>query len=298
MRAIVEAPRIYPAVVERIPFAVNTRSGTLVGWIMGEGPRVLAIHGGPGLNYDYLDDAVTELADHYQVATFQQRGMAPSTEDGEFTIAEAVDDIAAVMNGLGWESAYLVGHSWGGHLVLHAALAIPEMVAGVLSVDPLGAVGDGGAAAFGAELRARVPERSRDRLRVLSEKDEAGVSTPEEDLESFSLLWPSYFADPAAAPPMPPIRFSQPSNRGLWDDLAIRLPELESSLPSITVPVGVLVGELSPMPLTAGTDSAARIPGAWSHVEPGAGHFVWHESPGCLVAAMDRLVAGSHEGDG
>jgi len=45
------------------------------------------------------------------------------------------------------------------------------------------------------------------------------------------------------------------------------------------------------MPPTAGTDSASRVPGAWSHVEPGAGHFVWHEAPGCLVAAMDRLVA-------
>ena len=52
----------------------------------------------------------------------------------------------------------------------------------------------------------------------------------------------------------------------------------------------MIVGELSPMPPSAGTDSADRIPGAWSHVEPGAGHFVWHEAPGCLLAAMDRLV--------
>ena len=71
----------------------------------------------------------------------------------------------------------------------------------------------------------------------------------------------------------------------------VRLPELESSLPAIRVPVGVLVGELSPMPPSAGIDSAECIPGAWSRIESGAGRFVWHESPGCLVAAMDRLVA-------
>lgn len=58
-----------------------------------------------------------------------------------------------------------------------------------------------------------------------------------------------------------------------------------------------MVGELSPMPPTAGADSAARIPGAWSHVEPGAGHFVWHESPGCLRAAMDRLIPGRSEAE-
>ena len=225
---------------------------------------MLAIHGGPGMNYDYLDDAVAELAARYQVATFQQRGLAPSTEQGEFTVAEAVADIAAVLDGLGWDTAYLMGHSWGGHLVFHAAAGIPERLAGVLSVDPLGAVGDGGAEAFGAEMLARVPEADRERARELDEKDTAGESTPEDDLEAFSLFWPSYFADPAAAPAMPPVEFSQPANQGLCADLQARLPELESSLPSITVPFGVIVGELSPMPPSAGIESAGRIPGAWS----------------------------------
>jgi pimeloyl-ACP methyl ester carboxylesterase len=253
---------------------------------------VLAIHGGPGMNFDYLDEAVTELAARYRVATFQQRGLAPSTEQGEFTVAEAVADIVAVLDGLEWDTAYLMGHSWGGHLVFHAAAAIPERLAGVLSVDPLGAVGDGGVAAFGAEMLARVPEASRERAHALDEKDTAGEATPEEAHEAFSLFWPSYFADPPAAPPMPHVEFCQPANQGLWADLMARLPELESSLPSITLPVGVIVGELSPMPPSAGADSADRIPGAWTQFEPGAGHFVWHEAPGCLLGAMDRLAAG------
>ena len=279
--------------MERIPFTVSTESGELSGWVSGEGPRVLVIHGGPGMNHDYLDDAVAELATRYQVATFQQRGLAPSTEHGEFTVAEAVGDIAAVLDGLGWDTAYLMGHSWGGHLVFHAAVALPGRLAGVLSVDPLGAVGDGGGEAFGAEMLARVPESDRDRAHALDEKDTAGEATPDEQLEAFSLFWASYFADPATAPPMPRMEFSQPAGQGLWTDLVTRLPELESSLPSITVPFGVLVGELSPMPPSAGTESAERIPGAWFHVEPGAGHFVWYEAPGCLLAAMDRLVDGA-----
>jgi pimeloyl-ACP methyl ester carboxylesterase len=276
--------------MERTEFTVDTANGGLSGWVSGDGPRVLAVHGGPGMSYNYLDDAVAELATKYQVATFQQRGLAPSTEDGAFTVPEAVADLVAVLDGLGWDTAYLMGHSWGGHLVFHAGVAIPERLDGVLAVDPLGAVGDGGMAAFGAEMAARVAEESRERARELDEKDMAGEATPEESREALSLFWPSYFAEPAAAPPMPPVEFSQPANLGLFGDLFARLPELESSLPSITVPFGVLVGELSPMPPTAGADSAARIPGAWSYVVPGAGHFIWHESPGSLVAAMDRLA--------
>src|SRR4051812_7197103 len=149
--------------MERTRFTAATRSGELSGWVAGAGPRVVAIHGGPGMSFDYLDDAVTELADRYRVATYQQRGLAPSTPHGEFTIVEALADITAILDGLEWDSAYLMGHSWGGHLVLHAATAIPERLSGVLAVDPLGAVGDGGMAAFGAEMAARVPERSRAR---------------------------------------------------------------------------------------------------------------------------------------
>lgn len=277
--------------MERTPFTVTTETGPLSGWVAGAGPRVLAVHGGPGMDYSYLDDAVTEMAQRYEVATFQQRGLAPSTETGEFTVAEAVADLAAVLDGLGWDTAYLMGHSWGGHLVFHAALGIPERLDGVLAVDPLGAVGDGGMAQFAAEMTARVRDEDRARATELDEKSDAGEATPEEHREAFALFWPSYFADPAGAPPMPDLEFSEPASQGLWGDLSSRLPDLEAALPAIAVPFGVLVGELSPMPTTAGSDSAARIPGAWTSVAPGAGHFPWHEAPGCLVAAMDRLVA-------
>jgi pimeloyl-ACP methyl ester carboxylesterase len=277
--------------MERTSFTAVTQSGELSGWVAGEGPRVLALHGGPGMNFDYLDDAVTELAAGYQVATFQQRGLAPSTEHGAFTLAEAVQDVAAVLDELGWSKAYLMGHSWGGHLAFHVAATIPGRLAGALSVDPLGAVGDGGSEAFEAELLARLPEASRERARLLEERATAGEATVEEELEAFALAWPSYFADPPEAPPLPHVEFSRPAFQGLLTDLQARLPELEASLASIAVPFGVLVGELSPMPPSAGTRTAERIPGAWSRVEPGAGHFVWHEAPGCLLAAMDRLVA-------
>jgi pimeloyl-ACP methyl ester carboxylesterase len=46
-----------------------------------------------------------------------------------------VADIVAVMDGLGWDTAYLMGHSWGGHLVFHAAVGIPGRLAGGRDVE-------------------------------------------------------------------------------------------------------------------------------------------------------------------
>ena len=85
--------------------------------------------------------------------------------------------IVAVLDGSGWDRAYLMGHSWGGYLVFHAAVSIPERLSEMLSVDPLGAVGDGQVEAFGAEMLARVPECLRERARTLDEKDTAGEAT-------------------------------------------------------------------------------------------------------------------------
>ena len=44
----------------------------------------------------------------------------------------------------------------GGHLALHVAVACPGRVAGLLLIDPLGAVGDGGAADVGRALGQRL----------------------------------------------------------------------------------------------------------------------------------------------
>ncbi len=284
--------------MERAPFHAPTASGDLVGWMAGDGPSVLALHGGPGLSFTYLDPAVEEVAAEFRVATFQQRGLAPSTVFGPFTIDQAVADVAAVLDHLGWDRAYLLGHSWGGHLAFHVAHDLGPRLLGVLAVDPLGGVGDGAAEAFSAELLARTPPVRRARAQELDEKDTAGEATEDEALEAFELVWPAYFANPAVAPPMPPMATNRVASRGLWTDLSARLPELESSLPDIAVPVGVLVGAESPMPpRNAGIATARRIPSAWWAAIPGAGHFTWVEAPGCVLDAMRRLASGSETSD-
>jgi pimeloyl-ACP methyl ester carboxylesterase len=270
------------------------RGGELVGWSRGAGAPVLLLHGGPGLSGDYLDQLPPELGDGFEVVGFQQRGVPPSTESGPIDIATQVADVGAVLDALGWERAWLVGHSWGGHLAVHVAAALPDRLEGVLSIDPLGMVGDGGEAAFEAELFARTPEDVRARAKELDERAMRGDGTADDILESMSLIWPAYFAEWDAAPPPPPPAFRANSTcyAETFDSLHEHLPRLEAALPSIRVPVGFVAGARSPMPVTASTDSAERIPGAWVEIVPGAGHFPWVESPGSVRAALLRLVAG------
>jgi pimeloyl-ACP methyl ester carboxylesterase len=265
------------------------RAGPLAGWVAGEGPPVLLLHGGPGLSYDYLDWLADEIGPGHRLAAFQQRGLAPSTEDGPFDVPTCVADVVAVLDALTWDRAFVVGHSWGGHLLAHVAVAAPERLLGALSVDMLGAVGDGGEAAFEAELMERTPETDRRRAAELDERALRGEGTPEDIAESARLLWPAYFASPAEAPPFMDLRFSVPAYAGVYASARASMPALAAALGEVRVPYGLVAGERSPMPVSASVDTAALISGAWVDVVDGAGHFVWHERPGCVRSALLRL---------
>jgi pimeloyl-ACP methyl ester carboxylesterase len=272
-------------------FTTNDGEALIAGRRAGEGPPVLLLHGGPGLSFEYLRDLAEELAEENDVAWYQQRGQAPSAVAGPHTVATDVDDAGRVLDALGWETAYVVGHSWGGHLALHVAEAMPDRLRGVLCVDPLGAIGDGRWPEFDEEMLRRTPESLRARAQELDELAMKGAADDAMALEAMRLVWPAYFADPEAAPPMPELTMASERTGEMVPSINAELPKLEASLPEIRVPVGFVHGSRSPMPLEASTDAAERIPGAWVDVVEGAGHFVWVEAPGAVRASLRRLTA-------
>ena len=282
----------YGVCVTRSGFSAAVEGGALEGWTAGDGPQVLLLHGGPGLSYEYLDGLAGELGAGFLVAAFQQRGLAPSTLDGPFDLDTAVADVLAVLDGLQWDRAWVVGHSWGGHLLLHLLTSEASQLHGGLAVDPLGGVGDGGSDAFNAEMVARTPENDRRRAQELDERAVRGEGTPEEALESLRLFWPAYFASRERVMPFPAVRFSVGAYAGLMDAAQDAIPRLERALTRVDTPFGCIAGARSPLPHDlAAAPTARSIPGAWLDVIEDAGHFPWFEHPGCVRAALKRLVA-------
>lgn len=275
---------------ERQGFTVAVVGGLLGGWVEGEGAPVLLLHGGPGLSYEYLDGLGAELGMGFRVAAYQQRGLDPSTLEGPFTVAQAIKDTVAVLDALEWSRALIVGHSWGGQLALRLVAAHPERLLGALAIDPLGIVGDGGMAAFEAEMMARTPRPDRDRAHELDDRAMAGEGTPEEGLESLRMVWPAYFADPESTPPMPPVRMSVDAYSGIIAEVTTGTEEVAAALATGQVPYGVIAGAGSPMPWGQAARASAELsPRAFLKIVAAAGHFPWLESPGCVRAALQRL---------
>jgi pimeloyl-ACP methyl ester carboxylesterase len=288
---------VWASMVGHDTFTVDSVNGALVGWCGGAaGPRVLLLHGGPGLSFAYLDELAAELESNFEVASFQQRGLEPSTLEGPFTMAQAIEDVVCVLDGLQWDRAFAVGHSWGGHLALRVAAAHPERLLGVLAVEPIGVVGDGGVAAFEAEIIARTPRAARERARELDDRAMAGEATPEESLESMRLVWPAYFADPENAPPMPDEKVSIEAYSGLIGQITTDTDRVAAELAKGDVPLGIVAGAGSPIPWGQAARASVELsPRAFLDVVPNAGHFIWHEAPGRVRAALGRLSESRRE---
>ena len=77
------------------------------------------------------------LAPHVRVAAYDRARPADrTTPPGCSVIDRQVDDLASVITGLAAGPCLLAGHSWGGILVQLLAFRRPDLVAGLVLVDP------------------------------------------------------------------------------------------------------------------------------------------------------------------
>jgi pimeloyl-ACP methyl ester carboxylesterase len=106
----------------------TTKSGTRIHWQEeGAGPPLLLIMG-----FRYSSrlwyPALPELARHYRVIRFDNRGTGGSGAALGFGVGDMAEDAAAVMDAAGVASAHVYGVSMGGGIAMELALRHPARV--------------------------------------------------------------------------------------------------------------------------------------------------------------------------
>jgi pimeloyl-ACP methyl ester carboxylesterase len=272
------------------PFEVPVGDGVLAGHRGGAGVPALVLHGGPAVP-DYTRGLAGELTGFFSTIRYTQRGVAPSTVDAPYTIESHSSDALAVLDRLGIERAWAVGHSWGGHLALHLAVSSPERLLGVIAVDPLGAYGEVFEEA-GENLRRGLTPEGRDRVDEVEELRRRGDATEEDLQDRFALLWPQYFADPAGVRHVPP-RIGRDASRDTNASIAEHFGRgtLVGGLPGVRLPALFVHGALDPIPLWSVERTAALVPGARVETISDCGHFPWWERPGEIRRLVGAFLA-------
>ncbi len=91
-------------------------------YTVGAGEPVVMIHG-MGVGADGWAPQVHALGERYECLCFDNRGFGESQPRGvSLSVEQMADDVTALMDARGWQSAHLVGHSLGGLIALQFAL--------------------------------------------------------------------------------------------------------------------------------------------------------------------------------
>lgn len=107
------------AVLKNVEIAYN---------IHGNGKPVILI-GGFNMVKESWDSQIKGLSDHFQVITYDNRGVGESTVPVEdFTIADMASDVTGLMDTLEIDSAYIFGVSLGGLIAQILSLDYPNRV--------------------------------------------------------------------------------------------------------------------------------------------------------------------------
>ena len=277
--------------MEERTFELKAGDGVLLaGHVGGKGAPALLLHGGPGLT-DYTEGCAAELGVLFTSIRYTQRGIAPSGVQGPYTVETHMADALAVLDAYGFEKAWAIGHSWGGHLALHLAVAHPERLLGVICIDTLGA-SDDVFPDFKAALTRSLTTEQLARVEEIDEREEAGEATEAELVESHAILWPAYFFDPAKAP-RPPTGCGVECAFETFTSVAahFEVGTLENGLPKVRLPALFVHGIQDPLPLRGALETAKLIRGARVARIPQCGHFPWIEQPGLTSRALRGLFA-------
>ena len=135
---------------------------------IGQGAPLVLIHGYP-LDHTIWYDMVSPLEDEFELILPDLRGFGLSGfTDAQFTIADLTSDIASLLNHLGFEKAYIAGHSMGGYVALAFARQYPQRVLGLGLVS--------------TQAPADTPERKQGRYAAADEILKSGVQPVAESI--------------------------------------------------------------------------------------------------------------------
>lgn len=237
----------------------------------GSGEPLVLVMGFRGTMSLWDPAFINELAKHYQLIVFDNRGVGLSTDTQEdhTTIEQMAKDTIQLIKALGFEKVHLLGWSMGSMIAMQIGIEHPEALKTLILCSP----NPGGTHA------AKRTTNSYERL----------TSTELSKQEALSLLYPDNAQGKKAAEDFVLRLTNAIEHRQVPHDLTISQQTVErqvhaltlrnkddsiyEKLPTIQVPTLVAGGLMDILDVPENTQTVAhRIPYAWSAYFPNAGH--------------------------
>lgn len=238
----------------------------------GDGPLAVLIHGYP-LDHTVWLDQLSDLSDlrHVVAVDLPGYGMSERVTGQPLTMEALAEDVAGLVDALGFAQADIVGLSMGGYVALALWEAYPALIRTLVLVDTkAGADSEEGKAGREAQAQAVVAEGRAS----LAAKLVGALLAPAHDLTAAARLRTMVEAAP--------VETIVGSLRGM----AAR-PDRTELLPAIGVPTLVISGEEDALiPPLDSHEMSSAITGSEFVLIPGAGHLGPIERPDAFTEAL------------
>ncbi|MCS7286025.1 MAG: alpha/beta hydrolase [Anaerolineae bacterium] len=243
--------------------------------VTGDGHPLVLITG-VGYGRWFWHKIVPDLAKHFKVITFDNRGAGESDKPpGPYTTKMMAADTAGLLDGLGISKAYVMGHSLGGFIAQELALARPELVEKlVLASTTYG----------GPNVIPITPEA----LEVLTKRDGDPVELVHRGIKvacapGFAERHPEIvkeLLEYRLTNPVPPAQYQAQVMAGATHNAEDRISQ-------ITCPVLILFGEHDKVVPPGNAELLARkLPNARVKIIPNTGHIFPIEDPQATIRAL------------
>ncbi|MGH9162543.1 MAG: alpha/beta fold hydrolase [Vicinamibacteraceae bacterium] len=265
---------------------------------VGAGPDVVMLHGLLGNLAVWHLNIVPELRKEFRITAYDLRGHGYShvTSDG-YSTDDMARDLEGLMNVLGIERPFLVGHSFGADIALNFAVLAPERVRALVAIDPtLPALVDERKSADWVGWKYWVEKLEEVGLRVPPDKQ-----TDLSYLLNLSVETPKFYGPARGLPRRREPLLHLLRNTTLVEDYEKVESLTLESIGRITTPTLLVSGEKSQFLGTYGFLSET-LPNCTARLMPGGEHFGPLEQPGYLATNMrtffhEVMAAEGHDGD-
>ena len=258
----------------------------------GEATPLFIVNGGPGFDHAYVhlgDPVWNKFEQDRRVVFYDQRGNGRSSElkpGQSCTLADQIADLDALHKQLGIDKIDLLGHSWGGYLVMAYAARHPEHIRHLVIVDS--------AAPKLSDTKFLFNDIFPDTI----EKQDAfnfadTLGDKQATADSLALYDTMLFYSPekreAGLPIMKQSDFHKAVNESISNDLARY--DLNPELPKFKFPTLVITGryDINVAPSVAWKIHKA-IPGSRFVVLERSGHIPYFEEPEAFGKALGEFL--------
>jgi pimeloyl-ACP methyl ester carboxylesterase len=255
--------------------------------INGAGPPLVLI-AGVGYGAWFWHKIVPQLSQHYKVITFDNRGAGGSDKPaGPYSISMMAADTASLLDALGIESPYVMGHSLGGFIAQELVVTRPDLVSKLI----LASTNYGGVKVIPITPEAMevLTSRESDPLELARRgiKIACAPGFVARQLKIAQELINYRFTNPV---PLPQYQAQVAAGAGM----AILTDEqVDQRMAAIQVPTLVLFGEFDQVVPPGNADlMAEKIAKAQTQIIPATGHIFPIENPAATVDALQDFLSG------